>query len=583
MTSIDLSIKNLEKEEKQARSKNHLNEIEGKWEDVLSETTGENYVEAFKRYNRFRLRNLLVLKKKRPGLLLGYINDHQFPNFHTFELLKVADIVSLTSSREDQANEVDRIYYFPSSDDFTVIRKKLPKGFRPSLFLDMQAAHGHMHPAGLSLMPFPTVAGICHHQQGPAAKTICEMFDFVMPVGKVFSPGCNYQKAKMLSLPFGFNWASFHRSFNATTKWDSREVDVSVTFGKTSNPVYQGIRDQVIELMEKFKSKWTGKFVVKIASNLSKSDYINLLASSKISINVVAINGPYNYRSCEIVNSGALLFQTNVISEELGFCLDDVLEDETDFIFFDSSNLEEKLLYFLDHTEKSKQISESAQNRLKSEFSYDKMLIRLFSKVKSQTIGSTSSENNLSKDKFLLGKYLWQQSQQKDIQFLGSAFLGNILKEEKDTIRFFSNILAILPELIHSLGFETLKSLIAARSNDLADSLDPNNLKQIAVQLLSVKMDHVAMWYNFLSLSVDFQWSPKVVLQQIADQAMKNNTWEGYSQEWLLRFPSKLPENHKEDFNTVRYQQFILPLMRAKNYQEEWGAYRNAMVSLVNY
>jgi hypothetical protein len=432
-------------------------------------------------------------------------------------------------------------------------------------------------------MPFPTVAGICHHQQGPAAKTICEMFDFVMPVGKVFSPGCNYQKAKMLSLPFGFNWASFHRFFNAATKWDSREVDVSVTFGKTSNPVYQGIRDQVIELMEKFKSKWTGKFVVKIASNLSKSDYRNLLANSKISINVVAINGPYNYRSCEIVNSGALLFQTNVISEELGFCLDDVLEDETDFIFFDSSNLEEKLLYFLDHTEKSKQISESAQNRLKSEFSYDKMLISLFSKVKSQTIGSSINENNLSKDKFLLGKYLWQQSQQKDIQFLGSAFLGNILKEEKDTIRFFSNILAILPELIHSLGFDTLKSLIAARSNDLADSLDPNNLKQIAVQLLSVKMDHVAMWYNFLSLSVDFQWSPKEVLQQIADQAMKNNTWEGYSQEWLLRFPSKLPENHKEDFNTVRYQHFILPLMRAKNYQEEWGAYRNAMVSLVNY
>ena len=288
--------------------------------------------------------------------------------------------------------------------------------------------------------------------------------------------------------------------------------------------------------MEKFKSKWTGKFVVKIASNLSKSDYRNLLANSKISINVVAINGPYNYRSCEIINSGALLFQTNVISEELGFCLDDVLEDETDFIFFDSSNLEEKLLYFLDHTEKSKQISESAQNRLKSEFSYDKMLISLFSKVKSQTIGSSINENNLSKDKFLLGKYLWQQLQQKDIQFLGSAFLGNILKEEKDTIRFFSNILAILPELIHSLGFDTLKSLIAARSNDLADSLDPNNLKQIAVQLLSVKMDHVAMWYNFLSLSVDFQWSPKEVLQQIADQAMKNNTWEGYSQEWLFDF-----------------------------------------------
>ena len=179
------------------------------------------------------------------------------------------------------------------------------------------------------------------------------------------------------------------------------------------------------------------------------------------------------------------------------------------------------------------------------------MLIILFSKVKSQATSSSINENNLSKDKFLLGKYLWQQSQQKDIQFLGSALLGNTLNEEKDTIRFFSNILAILPELIYSLGFDSLKSLIAKRSNDLADSLDSNNIKQIAVQLLSVKMDHVAMWYNFLSLSVDFQWSPKEVLQQIADQAMKNNTWEGYSQEWLLRFPSKLPENNKENFSAL--------------------------------
>ena len=48
MSSIDLSIKSLEKEEQEARSKNHLNEIEDKWENVLSETTEENYVEAFK-------------------------------------------------------------------------------------------------------------------------------------------------------------------------------------------------------------------------------------------------------------------------------------------------------------------------------------------------------------------------------------------------------------------------------------------------------------------------------------------------------------------------------------------------------
>ena len=64
-------------------------------------------------------------------------------------------------------------------------------------FWDMQAAHGHVHPRGLSCAPFPSVASICHVQQGPAVKTICEMFDFVLPVGKVFSGAVSMGK-----LPF---------------------------------------------------------------------------------------------------------------------------------------------------------------------------------------------------------------------------------------------------------------------------------------------------------------------------------------------------------------------------------------------
>lgn len=577
-------IEVLEGEENEARSKSHFHEIEQKWEVLLSSSNlhWDDLREVLKEYNRFRLRNLLVLRKKRPAVLLGYVNDHHFPNFHTLELLKIADVVSLTTSVEKENSSIDRIYYLPSTDDFSTIRKRFPKGFRPNLFLDMQAAHGHMQPNGLSQMPFPTVAGICHHQHGPAAKTICEMFDVVLPVGKVFSPACSYQKAKVFNLPFGLNWASFHQSLGEPSDWKSRQIDVSVTFSKNNNPAYHGLRDQVIQCVENFKSKWSEQYVVKIESNLSKAEYVNLLKNSKISINVVAINGPYNYRTCEIINSGALLFQANVVEQGLKFSLDGVLDEEKDFISFDSKNLEEKLIYFLSNPEKGNLVALNGQERMKSEYSYDGMLKELLNFLKIEDQLAKKRQINLPKDQFLLGKLLWQQHQKQDIQLLGAAFLGNILNDEEDNLRFFSNTLAILPELLNSLGFETIKQLVAKRSNDLAESLDPKNLKQIAVKLLSVKMDHVAMWYNFIALSIDFQWSTKEVLQEITDQALKNNLWEGYSQHWLLRPPLRLPHENQEGFHSLRYENFFLPLMKTKNYPEEWIAYRNFLIALVN-
>ena len=206
------SIEELEKEESKVRGKSHLHELERRWHRALEEVRGDAETLYLARHNRFRIRNRASLREKRPGILLGYINDTHFPNFQTFEILKVADIVSLTLN-ESSSSEIDRVHYDLVKDDMKSIRKRLPKGFDPVFYWDMQAAHGHVHPRGLSCAPFPSVASICHVQQGPAVKTVCEMFDFVLPVGKVFSRALSYGKASVFHLPFGFNWASFHRSF----------------------------------------------------------------------------------------------------------------------------------------------------------------------------------------------------------------------------------------------------------------------------------------------------------------------------------------------------------------------------------
>jgi hypothetical protein len=571
-------IEVLEEEEKRFRGKSHLHELENRWRKVMSEVAAQDEERYLVHHNRFRLRNITSIEEKRPGLLLGYINDNHFPNFHTVEMLRVADIVSLTV-KEELTDTIDRLHYNLAKDDMNSIRKRLPKGFQPTLYWDIQAAHGHIHPLGLSCAPFPSVASICHVQHGPAVKTISEMFDFVLPVGNVFGDAFSYGKASVLRFPFGINWASFHRFFEGGD--EVRDIDVSVTFSTTSNPVYHGLRHQVTALVAELKRKWEGRFRIEIESGLPKDDYARLLLRSKISLNVVGINGPFNYRSCEIVNSGALLFQANVMEDGLEVDYEGILEEGTHFVSFNPENLETTLLEYLENEERLKEMAFSASTHLKDKYSYGKLSTSLMNKILGLGFQRDFSSSDKEKDKFLLGSLLWQQHQKEDIRLLGAAFIGQTLPLCSDDVKFYSNSLAVLPELIPSLGFDFLKDSITARNPSLAETLDPNNLKQIAVQLFTFKVDHVATCYNFLSLSLELQWSPPEVLRPIAEQAFVNKEWPGFSSEWLLRPCGKIHDMDLGEFQDLRYQRFYLPLLKASSKEQEWIAYRDYLLALL--
>ena len=372
------SVYYLNQQELQVQGESHLHELDETWGDAIAQVEGADESRYLAHYNRFRLRNLSSLKVKRPAILLGFINDGYFPNFHTIGLLRVADIVSLTS-KEDEETEtpstIDRLHYRIAEHRMSDIRKRLPAGFSPTLYWDMQAVHWHFHPLGLSTNPFPSVASICHAQMGPAVKTVCEMFDYVLPVGDMFSRGLSYGKAKVISEPFGINWASFHGLFDRPNQ--NRDIDVSVTFSSSNSPAYHGLREKVVSMMDKLRKKWEGRFCVVIQSNLKKEDYQDLLSRSKISLNVVGINGPFNYRSCEIINSGALLFQANVMEPGLEFGYDGVFEEGTHFVSFDPGDLEEKLIGYLEDQDSIDAISSSASDRLRETHSYEKLFTSL--------------------------------------------------------------------------------------------------------------------------------------------------------------------------------------------------------------
>ena len=93
MTLIDRQNQLLEFE--LSRSYEDINEIEKEWVILVDDCDDSDWG-ILTQYNLFRLRNLSKLNFERPAVLIGAVNNAHFPDFHTVDLLKVADVISLT-------------------------------------------------------------------------------------------------------------------------------------------------------------------------------------------------------------------------------------------------------------------------------------------------------------------------------------------------------------------------------------------------------------------------------------------------------------------------------------------------------
>ncbi len=555
-----------------------LNELEKRWFDLIDDCESSDW-KVLVLHNRFRVRNLQNLETQRPHILIGAVNDSSFPNFHTVELLRIADVVSLTTQKEDEQT-VERISYSLVNDSLDSIITKLPKGFKPVCYWDSQAEHGHPQPMGLANSPFPTVASICHVFHSPATKRLLEVFDYVLPLGAVFDECLSTSKSKVLRVPFGLNWASLECLFDEEVA--TKDIDVSVTFSETTQPPYGELRNQVVRKMEDIKSKWGERFNIVIKGGLSKEEYLRLLQRSKISINVVGFHGPYNYRTCEIMNAGALLFQTNVHSHGIESDPDELFEEGENYISFDVEDLEEKLLDLLSDDARISRIAQSARNRLEEEFNYRNLYTELFQKLEAAenaSSGKLEKAAEPSGDKFgdfHLAAFLWEQTQQKDLRFIGAGLLSKWLPQFDD-VRFYSNLLAILPEVYEKFGFPYLHALIAVKDKKFADSLPPNDMRQIVIQIYSLLPDHVAVVYNMISLSMENDWIDRQQLPPLANQAFLGKDWDQYDSSWLLRHPISTGANAPQ----LKYDQFLIPLLLTKKSSEVWAVYRDYLLYLV--
>lgn len=332
--------------------------------------------------NHFRVKHAAHMKVQRPRLFVGLINYDIYPNFQTVGLLLFGDIVSLSQQRLVQGRS-DRVSFNAETDDLSEVIQKLPQGFVPDYYWDPQVCGSSIPPLGLDKLPFPTVASICHTFRGVNTLYISRLYDVVAPVSKAFVElyKRSHPDKLIMDLPFGGNWGSFH--LNTQIKNPVKDIDLVVSFGRTDRPEYGGFRNVAIELAQAFQEKYQGRFVVEFISGVDYECYSATLARSKIGLNVVGYNGPYNYRSCELINHSVALMQMDVDFGIADMTMADYFTPNKEYIPFDVQNFEEVLLRYLEDPDETRSIVVAAKKRLEQHYSYQAIQLQLFNHIKS--------------------------------------------------------------------------------------------------------------------------------------------------------------------------------------------------------
>jgi glycosyltransferase involved in cell wall biosynthesis len=430
-----------ERAEQAAFSDTSLQQVEQQYSQALS--SAPRVTPLLVAYNRFRLRHGPRLRARRPKVLVGYVNDTNFPNFHTIPLLRVADVVSLTT-HAPRDSTIDRVSYDRRSERLPDILRRLPEGFEPDLFWDNQVEHRHVIPLGLEDAPFPTAAGLCHMFLAPALQHLCRVFDIVAPLSRGFIPRVRAMTdAAVIDVPFGANWASFDSLVQPA--WD-KSVDVALTIGPTPPGVIYGDgRARLFEAIQDFRRRHGGRYAISIESNLDRPRYLKLLQDARIVVNAISVNGPYNYRTCEAINAGALLLQHDGSGLAVETDIRDYFRDGEHLVTFTFETLEEKLIHFLAHPDEAEAIARKGHAFLTAEYRYETIYRRVFREAK--LAGRRRHRPASERADFDVAMAYWCQSNQHFMQHPVNAL--PYVMTQAPALRS-NNLMVMIPALIEA-------------------------------------------------------------------------------------------------------------------------------------
>jgi hypothetical protein len=326
--------------------------------------------------NRFRIRHAMRLPKTRPRILIGAMNDSGFPNFHSIPLLKLADVVSLTSFPGELPPE--RVQCLPLLDSIEDVLARLPAGFQPDFFFD-NFIDAHWLPHGLERAPFPTVGGIVHHYRSHMIAAQAPLFDYLLPLSPGFGDGLRAMNlpGQVLDLPIGANWGSFH---HVLAPGGTKTVDLAVTFGPGSQGVNFGFRHFLYRTMRRLADAHPGRFNIVFAHGLSKGEFQALLRKSRIIVNAPGLHGPWNYRISEAAAMGAMIIHLQYPSP-IPWDIGQYLKDGEEIAIATPETLEAVTLRYLQEPALAERIGRQGHEAMRTRYCYEAIYQPLIDRV----------------------------------------------------------------------------------------------------------------------------------------------------------------------------------------------------------
>ena len=443
-----------------------LRECEEQYRELIH--IAPHHPEALRGYNQFRLRHLGVLDP-RPQVLVGTMGRHAFPNVHTYDLLRYADVVSLTIIEAQSA--IDRIPFNPYADSLAEILARLPEGFSPVLFWDIQVDGRHLLPSGLEEAPFPTAAGIHEVFRRDAVRHAAQLFDVVVPLSSTFVPHLKAMTdGPVLDIPFGLNWAAMD---GAVEPARHKEIDVAVTFDDTFASEYEGdLRARVIEHIERLNARHDGRFTIRYAGAMEETERLELLSRSRIAVNVVGVHGPYNRVTCEALAAGCLLLQMTNEHHAIPSDINAYFRDGEHLVLFQLHQLEEQLLHYLEQPMEAARIAHQGRAFAEEHYGYEKLYLWLFEEIAQLHIDA-GRRPNFAASLFHQGLSYWH-SENPELIKIGALLAVQTLHYSTPEVRD-NNLLVLLPSLARWFAPEVLNQLLSGdegRGEGGGDTLD---------------------------------------------------------------------------------------------------------------
>ncbi len=263
-------------------------------------------------------------------------------------------------------------------EKFEDILERLPHGWIPDVVIFRTLMHWRI-PDGIEKSPYLTIALLDDWYGGvDYLSDCCRLFDHV------FTDKKGVELLNKLGIYNVSYWPHFGHDPLIFNSDFSEERSYDITYTGNFNQNFQRERIPWLKRISTLDKKYN----IKMFYDLSKSEYAKVLNRTKIVFNR-ALKQEMNLRTFEAPACGALLFM-----EEENLEIRDFLEPDKEVILYNKNNLEELLVYYLEHDDERKKIAMAGYRKIQN-YTYEKLFGKLLEDIRK------IKKNRVSKPSYL--------------------------------------------------------------------------------------------------------------------------------------------------------------------------------------